>query len=143
MNEMEEREISKIEMKLEQEKMKLEHERILLERERLEAVRERVKMEADMRIGRDGSLSVRLSSVVLSSIVCLLLGGILGALSMSIRQERRGSARLQEVMQSLGSADSFLSRTNALGELSADAPAWLRAIKAQGGGSGISLIVVQ
>ena len=88
---------SRMEWRIEQEKLKLERELIALERERLEAMRERVKIE------QGGRGTMRLSSAVLCSIICLLVGGILGSFSMSMQHSRNRSARLQEVMQSLGS----------------------------------------
>jgi hypothetical protein len=149
---------SRIELKLEQEKLKIEHERLSLERERLEAARERMKDASNVQVNREGQLSVRLSTVALSSIICLLVGGILGALSMSIQRDRQGAARLQEVMKSLKVVEEDTqiaettpasSSTNAVAALTPrptppPRPARIRTIKAIGSGeSGVSLIVVQ
>ena len=158
MNEQIDGEFSRIELKLEQEKLKIEHERLVLERERLEAARERMKDASNVQVNREGQASVRLSTVALSAIICLLVGGILGALSMSIQRDRQGAARLQEVMKSLkvveedpqvAEATLASSPTNAVATLAprpapSPRPARVRTIKAIGSGeSGISLIVVQ
>jgi len=101
--------LSRVEWKLAQEKLRLEHERLALERERLEVMRERMETETS------GRTTVRLSSVALSSIICLLVGGILGAFSMTVRndrekaeierralaQEEARAQRLQDLVQSL------------------------------------------
>lgn len=158
MNEQIDGEFSRIELKFEQEKLKIEHERLALERERLEAARERMKDASNVQVNREGQASVRLSTVALSAIICLLVGGILGALSMSIQRDRQGAARLQEVMKSLkvveddpqvAEATLASSPTNAVATLTprqapSPRPARVRTIKAIGSGeSGISLIVVQ
>lgn len=92
---------SQIELKLTQEKLKLEQERLALERERLEAARERMNDATKVQVTHDGQVSVRLSTVALSSIICLLVGGILGAVSMSVQHDRRGAARLKQALQAL------------------------------------------
>ena len=97
---------SRIELRLEQEKLKLEHERIALERERLEAVRERLNDPSHVQVTRDGQVSVRLSTVALSSIICLLVGGILGAVSMSIQHDRRGAERLKQALEVLNTVET-------------------------------------
>lgn len=158
MNEPIDENLSRIELKLEQEKLKIEHERLVLERERLEAARERMRDASNVQVNRDGQASVRLSTVAFSSIICLLVGGILGALSMSIQHDRRGAARLQEVMKTLNAVEvepqvaeltPVSSSTNAVAAVvprptPPPRPAWVRTIKAKGSGeSGVSLIVVQ
>jgi len=159
MSEQMEEELSRSELKLEQEKLKLEHERVALERERLDAARERMKDAKEVHVSRDGQVSVRLSTVALSSIICLLVGGILGAFSMSIQYDRRRASRLQEVMQSLNVIEeeaqiaevmSANASTNTVATQSprptqAPRSAWIRTVKSKGagGGSGVSLIVVQ
>ena len=158
--------LSRMEWKIEQEKLKLERERIMLERERLEAVRERVKAEAELRVGQDGRLVLRLSSVAFSSIICLLVGGILGAFSMSVRHDQRTSAQersraafVQEMVQSLSSeaagteevveaAAAPAGDTNETRMAVSVPPPTPRAlqvktIRSKGSESGISLIVVQ
>ena len=177
---------SRLELKLEQEKMKLERERIALERERLEAMRERVNAEAALRVGHDGRMVMRLSSVALCAIICLLVGGILGAFSMSARheqhraeqerkwmarlqeqeaeqerkwlarsqeQERNRTARLQEVMQSLGVVEPAGAESNEVASASAPSaapsaaprPLQVKTVRPKGSSSdsGISLIVIQ
>ena len=156
--------LSQMEWKLEQEKMKLERERIALERERLEAMRERVKAEAELRIGQDGRMTVRMSSVALCSIICLLVGGIVGAFSMSVRhdqrmatQERNKVAHMQEIVQSLG-AGATLEETLVViapqaGEAAdegpittvvpAPKPLQVKTVRPKGTESGVSLIVIQ
>jgi hypothetical protein len=146
---------SRIELRLEQEKLKLEHERIALERERLEAARERLNVSSDVQVTRDGQVSVRLSTVTLSSIICLLLGGILGAVSMSIQHDRRGAARLNAALQALNAVEteqvaqapvqSGTTNVAAAVELPSvfqSRPMRVRTIRGQGD-SGVSLIVVQ
>lgn len=137
--------LSRTELLIEQEKLKLERERILLERERLEAVRDRVKMEHGMRTDKNGKLSVALSTLTLVSIICLLLGGILGAFSTSMHLDRRNSARLQEVMQTLATAspESLGGGTNTSGQAVSEMPSWLKAMKPKGAYAGISLVVIQ
>ena len=152
--------LSRIEWKIEQEKLKLERERIALERERLEAMRERVKAETELRIGQDGRMTMRMSSVALCSIICLLVGGILGAFSMSVRHDRNRTTRLQEVMQSLG-AGAMVEETSVVlappppqpGETNVVAvtttpaptakPLQVKTVRPKGSDSGISLIIVQ
>ena len=137
--------LSRTELQIEQEKLKLERERILLERERLESVRDRVKAEQGLRTDKNGKLSVTLSTLTLVSIICLLVGGILGAFSTSTHLDRRNTARLQEVMQTLASAspESLGVVTNESGTVTSELPAWLKAVKPKGTHSGISLVVIQ
>jgi len=137
--------LSRTELQIEQEKLKLERERILLERERLEAVRDRAKMESGLRIDRDGKPSVTLSTMALVSIICLLVGGILGAFSTSLQRDRRSAARLQEVMQTLASVspEPAGGATNGSVSASSDMPAWLKAMKPKEAHAGISLVVIQ
>ncbi len=135
--------LSRTELQIEQEKLKLERERILLERERLEAMRDRVKLESGLRVGRDGKPSVTLSSMALISIICLLVGGILGAFSTSIQRDRRTAARLQEVMQTLAAAAPDGASTNAGATASAEMPSWLKTMQPKGAHAGISLVVIQ
>lgn len=135
--------LSRTELQIEQEKLKLERERILLERERLEAMRDRMKMEAGLHVGKDGKPSVALSSVALVSIICLLVGGILGAFSTSVQRDRRSAARLQEVMQTLSAVSPEGVGTNAGAAASAELPSWLKTMQPKGAHAGISLVVIQ
>jgi hypothetical protein len=135
--------LSRTELQIEQEKLKLERERILLERERLEAMRDRVKLESGLHVGKDGRPSVPLSSTALISIICLLVGGILGAFSTSVQRDRRSAARLQEVMQTLASASPDAAATNAEGRAQIEMPAWLKTMQPKGAHAGISLVVIQ
>lgn len=135
--------LSRTELQIEQEKLKLERERILLERERLEAMRDRVKIESGLHVGKDGKPSVPLSSMALISIICLLVGGILGAFSTSIQRDRRSAARLQEVMQTLAAATPEGASTNVSAASSVDMPGWLKTMQPKGAHSGISLVVIQ
>jgi len=137
--------LSRTELQIEQEKLKLERERILLERERLEAVSERVKAQEEFRTDKNGKLSVTLSTLILVSIICTLAGGILGAFSTSVRLDRRNTARLQEVMQTLASSspESIGVTTNESGTAAKEMPAWLKAMKPKGAHAGISLVVIQ
>lgn len=138
--------LSRTELQIEQEKLKLERERILLERERLEAMRDRVRMESGLHVDGKGKPAVAFSTLALVSIICLLVGGILGALSMSVQRDRRSAERLQKVMQTLASAapeDLEGALTNEAVSVSADAPSWLKTMKPRGAHAGISLVVVQ
>lgn len=137
--------LSRTELQIEQEKLKLERERILLERERLEAVRDRVRAEQGLRTDGKGRLAVPLSTLAMLSIICLLVGGILGAFSTSLHVDRRNTARLQEVMQTLATAspESIGVMTNANHAASAELPSWLKAMKPKGTHAGISLVVIQ
>ncbi len=140
-----EEELSRTELQIEQEKLRLERERILLERERLEAARERIKVQEGLHTDKNGKLSVTLSTLILVSIICTLVGGILGAFSTSAHLDRRSTARLQEVMQTLASAspESLGVTTNEAASAASDMPAWLRAMKPRGAHAGISLVVIQ
>ncbi len=137
--------LSRTELQIEQEKLKLERERILLERERLEAVRDRVTAQAGLHTDKNGKLSVTLSTLILVSIICTLAGGILGAFSTSTHLDRRNTARLQEVMQTLASSspESLGITTNESGAASNEMPAWLKTMKPKGTHAGISLVVIQ
>lgn len=147
---------SRIELRLEQEKLKLEHERLALERERLDAARERLDGASGVQVNRDGQVSVRLSTVALSSIICLLVGGILGAVSMSIQHDRRGTARLKEALQVLNDVEAeqvataplpSIGQTNTVAatefpSVFQSRPMRVRTIRGKNE-SGVSLIVVQ
>lgn len=137
--------LSRTELQIEQEKLKLERERILLERERLEAVRDRLAAREGLRTDKDGKLSVTLSTLILVSIICTLTGGILGAFSTSTHLDRRNTARLQEVMQTLAAAspESIGVTTNGSPSAASEMPAWLKAMKPKGAHAGISLVVIQ
>ena len=135
--------LSRTELQIEQEKLKLERERILLERERLEATRDRAKMESGLHIGKNGKPSVPFSTMALVSIICLLLGGILGAVSTSVRRDQRSAERLQEVMKTLTTVAPEASGTNGHALATAEMPAWLKTMKPKGSYSGISLVVIQ
>lgn len=135
--------LSRTELQIEQEKLKLERERILLERERLEAMRDHMKLESGLRVGRDGKPSVTLSSMALISIICLLVGGILGAFSTSVQRDRRTAARLQEVMQTLAAATPEGTGTNAGATAVTEMPSWLKTMQPKGAYAGISLVVIQ
>lgn len=135
--------LSRTELQIEQEKLRLERERILLERERLEAARDRVRAEHGLRLGLDGRPSVTVSTLALVSIICLLVGGILGAVSTSVQRDRRSAARLQEVMETLAASTPEGLATNGLASASGEMPAWLKTMKPQGQHAGISLVVIQ
>ena len=137
--------LSRIELQIEQEKLKLERERILLERERLESARERVRAQEGLRTDKNGKLAVSLSTLIMASIICTLSGGILGAFSASTHLNRRSTARLQEVMQTLAAAtpERIGVATNQAGTASAELPSWLRAVQPKDAHAGISLVVIQ
>ncbi len=137
--------LSRTELQIAQEKLKLERERILLERERLEAVRDRVTAQEGLRTDKNGKLSVTLSTLILVSIICMLVGGILGAFSTSSHLDRRNTARLQEVMQTLASAspETLGITTNEGAAATTEMPSWLKAMKPKGAHAGISLVVIQ
>ena len=117
----------------------------VLGRERLEAVRDRVKTHEGLRTDQNGKLSVTLSALILVSIICTLVGGILGAFSTSAHLDRRNTARLQEVMQTLAatSPESIGVMTNEDATASTQMPSWLKAMKPKGAHAGISLVVIQ
>lgn len=136
---------SRIELQIEQEKLKLERERMLLERERLESARERIKAQEGFRTDKNGKPAVSLSNFILVSIICTLVGGMLGAFSASTHLNRRSTARLQEVMQTLAAAspEGLGITTNQAQTAASDLPAWLKAMQPKGAHAGISLVVIQ
>ena len=132
---------SRIELQIEQEKLKLERERILLEQERLAAMRDRMQSAAG-----NGGQRITLSTLTLISIICTLVGGILGAFSTSLHLDRRSTVRMQEVMQTLAATSpeeltvtAVADGTNTVSEM----PEWLRNRKPVGKFSGIKLLVIQ
>ena len=139
----EEETLSRTEMMIEQEKLKLERERMLLERERLESVRERANAEKDFKVDGNGKQVVTISSMVFISIICLLMGGILGAFSTSFHMNRSRTERVREVMESLSSVSPDMTMTNQFAGGSTNMPAWLRTMKPKESHSGISLVVIQ
>lgn len=137
--------LSRTELQIEQEKLKLERERILLERERLEAMRNRTRAAEGLRTDKYGKLSVTLSTLILVSIICTLVGGILGAFSTSMHLDRQNSARLQEVVQTLASSSPELVEitTNQTAAGGSEMPPWLKAMKPKVNHSGIALVVIK
>jgi hypothetical protein len=127
------------ELLLEQEKIKLEHERILLEHERLDIARERLGADAS------GRTAIKLSTVVLLSIICTLIGGILGALSASTQLYHYNTARMQNMVQTLRTTvpDAVAVVTNEIAASENELPGWLKAMKPKGAYSGVSLVVIQ
>ena len=137
---------SKAEIQLEQEKLRLERERILLEQERLATARERLESQAQMmRATVSGKPAVPVSTTILISIICTLLGGILGAVSSSLHQNYQKNAKLQQVMDTLATVppEELANGTNSVPAESGSVPAWLKAMKPRGSHSGISLVVIQ
>ena len=133
--------LSRIELQIEQEKLKLERERILLEQERLAAMRDRMQSAAG-----NGGQRITLSTLTLVSIICTLVGGILGAFSTSLHLDRRNTVRMQEVMQTLAATSpealtitAVEDGTNTVSEM----PEWLKNRKPTGKFSGIKLLVIQ
>ena len=133
--------LSRIELQIEQEKLKLERERILLEQERLSAMRDRMQTAAG-----NGNQRITLSTLTLVSIICTLVGGILGAFSTSMHLDRRSTARMQEMVQTLAATSpeslalaTVEEGTNTVSSL----PDWLKDRKPRGGFSGIKLLVIQ
>ena len=138
------------EIQIEREKLRLEHERILLERDRLDAVRERLESENRHLQGINRKLKVPVSTLAMSSIICLLVGGILGAFSMSVRQDRQNRARLQKVMDTFALGTETLSgerpsaSTNSPSRATGNAlPSWLKTVKPKGEHTGVSLVFIQ
>ena len=132
---------SRIELQIEQEKLKLERERILLEQERLAAMRERLQTTS-----QNGKLSINLSTLTLVSIICTLVGGILGAFSTSLHLDRRSTVRMQEVMQTLAATSPDALTVTAVEDGTntvAEMPDWLKDRKPVGRFSGIKLLVIQ
>ncbi len=142
----EEETLTRAEIQIEQEKLKLERERMLLERERLEAARERNKIRGALYTDQQGKLRVKLSSVIMISIICSLLGGILGALSTSIHLDRRRNARLHEVMQTLASNQTEVEvATNESVNVAVESklPTWLQVMSPKKAYTGVSVLVIQ
>ncbi|MBQ7190678.1 MAG: hypothetical protein IJR99_14815 [Kiritimatiellae bacterium] len=83
------------ELKLEAEKLKLERERLAIEQERVQAAQERIqsRMRAITADGK-GKLMVNFPTLILVSIICLLLGGILGAFSTTFSANQREKQQL-------------------------------------------------
>lgn len=140
----EEEGLSRAELQIEHEKLKLERERILLERERLENTRARVRNESSM-LGPDGRTAFSLSTVALVSIICLLVGGMLGALTSTVRRDYR----LQKVMRTLAEStpgEEGLAAadgdTNVTAQAGSGLPPWLRTMKPKSAYSEISLVVI-
>ncbi|MBP5321083.1 MAG: hypothetical protein J6334_08845 [Kiritimatiellae bacterium] len=139
-------ELSKTEIQLEQEKLRLERERILLEQERLATARERLESQAQMmRSTAGGKPAVSVSTTILISIICTLLGGILGAVSSSLHQNYQKNAKLQQVMDTLATVtpEEMESATNSVPAEGGAVPTWLKTMKPRGAHSGISLVVIQ
>jgi len=137
--------LSRTEMMIEQEKLKLERERMLLERERLEAVRERSNAEKDLRIDDKGKKVVSIESVVMVSIICLLLGGIVGAFSTSLRINYLRNSKnklVSELVQSISGISPENGIDNQLVSVT-NMPPWLKTMKPKESHAGISLIVIQ
>ncbi|MBR4170227.1 MAG: hypothetical protein IKR48_01090 [Kiritimatiellae bacterium] len=97
------------ELKLESEKLKLERERLAIEKERIQAAQERIQsqMKAIATDGK-GKLMVNFPTLILVSIICMLLGGILGAFSTTfsanLREKQQLSAereRLSDLVRTL------------------------------------------
>jgi len=139
----EEETLTRTEMMIEQEKLKLERERMLLERERLEAVRERANIDKNFQIDGNGKQLVSVTSMIFISIICLLMGGILGAFSTSFQMNRSRTERVREVMASLSSVNPDMTMTNQYAGGATNMPAWLRTMKPQSAHAGISLVVIQ
>ncbi len=139
----EEETLSRTELLIEQEKLKLERERLMLERERLESARERERAQKDFRIDSNGKQVVAVSSLVFISIICLLVGGIMGAFSTSFQVNRSRTRRVREVMESLSAVAPEMSMTNQYAGVSTNMPAWLQTMKPRGAHAGISLVVIQ
>lgn len=137
--------LTRTEIQIEQEKLKLEHERVTLARERLEAERARLDQREMLHTDSHGRLTVSLSNMVLVSIICILAGGILGAITTSTHFNRRSSARLQEVMQTISSVQvaEISTESNEVAEASSKLPAWLRVVQPKSSHSGVSLLVIQ
>lgn len=138
--------LSKTEIQLEQEKLKLEHDRILLERERLNAARERLQSEEQIHSTRNGKFTVTLSTLIMASTICALLGGILGAFTATMTNSMHRTARLQEVVNSLtAAAPAENAETNDVPAPAdnANMPAWLKNMKPRGAHPGIAVVVVQ
>lgn|SRR5574344_903026 len=138
--------LSKTEIQLEREKLKLEQDRIQVERERLNAARERLQNEEQIRFTKNGKFTVTLSTLIMASTICALLGGILGALTATMTSSMHRTARLQEVVNSLAAAAP--NENTATNDVpaptdSANMPAWLKNMKPRGAHPGIAVVVVQ
>ena len=133
------------ELKLAEERIGLEREKLSLDRERLAAERERFDSEKSSRLRvEEGRLSVSLANFILTAVVCLLLGAILGGMGVSLTLERRERARLRDVMSSIASSDDVLPdlATNPVPR-SAPQQGLARALRPEGAHPNVSLFVIR
>ncbi|MBO4288095.1 MAG: hypothetical protein J5985_08030 [Kiritimatiellae bacterium] len=137
--------MNEAELKIAEEKLGLERERLSLDRERLAAEQERFSAEKTARLRiEEGRLSVSLANFILTAVVCLLLGAILGGAGVSLTQERRERARLRDVMDSIAASDDVLSDivTNPAPQ-NAVRGGLARALRPEGAHQNVSLFVIR
>ncbi len=95
---------------LEREKLQIERERLALERERLQTERENYRQTVSLSNRAAGRMTLPVSTLVLSLIVALLLGGII-ALALAPGRGGADDALAASVAKALG-ADVFSDDTN-------------------------------
>lgn len=142
----EEDRLSRSELQIEQEKLRLERDRILLEQERLRAVQERLAFQEQSKADERGNVRVSLSTLVLTGLVALLAGGMIGVVSTTIHHRYQNRERLRQVMDTLAvnpvtetvSPSGVSNRTE-----SAVVPAWLKRVQPKDTHAGISLVIIQ
>lgn len=121
---------------LEREKLQIERERLALERERLETERESYKHTVSLSNRAAGRMNVPVSTMVLSLVVMLLLGGMAGSW-LTMRLNAPEDAIRPSLIRMLGAEDDPDS-TNELGV--ATSPL-IRALNRRGRQSGYLLIL--
>ena len=137
--------LSRAELQIEQEKLRLERERIALEQERLQSARDRIEVQAQAQADSSGRLKVSVSTLVMSSMIAALVGGILGALSTSMHTTFQNKARLRQVMETLATKNvqTIQTESNRVETASGEMPVWLKTMKPRGAHAGISLVFIQ
>ncbi len=121
---------------LEREKIQIERERLALERERWETERESYRHTVSLSNRAAGRLTIPISTLILSLITAVLLGGI-GAIW--ITSERRGNS--DDIAASIAEAldaEAFGDGTNAV---SSSRSPLIRALNRKGRGGGYLLIL--
>ncbi len=120
---------------LEREKIQIERERLALERERWETERESYRHTVSLSNRAAGRLTIPISTLILSLITALLLGGI-AAIWMTGRRSNSGKIAAS-IVQALD-ADDFGDGTN---DLSSVRSPLIRALNRKGRASGYLLIL--
>lgn len=125
------------EIALEREKLQIERERLALERERLETERESYKHTVSLSNRAAGRMNVPVSTMVLSLVVMLLLGGMAGSW-LTMRLNAPDDDLRPSLIRMLDAAGDDLDSTNEFG--TATSPL-IRALNRRGRQSGYLLIL--